>query len=110
MPKDCAVCYGPCDPAIHAATERLHKWWRDSLNQKLAVPEAPKIDKHSPRKFDAPAPNKLGKITAETVGRLRESGMTQKAIAKACGCGINTVRLRIEQWAGEQDRARTGAA
>jgi hypothetical protein len=37
--KDCAVCFLPCDPAIHAATVRVHDWLRSELKRKLeAVP------------------------------------------------------------------------
>lgn len=32
---DCRVCYGPCQQDIHAATVRIHKWFREFVTLSL---------------------------------------------------------------------------
>ena len=36
---ECPVCLGVHDELIHAATVRLHAWWRESLMSRIAPQE-----------------------------------------------------------------------
>jgi hypothetical protein len=50
---NCAVCAVAHDPEIHEATERIHRWLRVSVEEKLrpiATPQAPEKLKKLPRK------------------------------------------------------------
>jgi hypothetical protein len=38
--RECPVCLGAHDDLIHAATENLHAWWRNSLLSRIEQPEA----------------------------------------------------------------------
>ncbi len=33
--RECRVCLGVCDPAIHEATLRVHAWFRDFVTMSL---------------------------------------------------------------------------
>lgn len=106
---DCRVCLGPCHGPTHQATLRVHRWFRDNLNRKLAAIEAPKIDKLKPRKFETPT-NKREDVTVELVARMKAERMTMEQIAVSLKCSMNAVRDRLQRANGERDRMRRNGA
>jgi hypothetical protein len=38
--QECRLCLGPCEPEIHAATERVRAWLRERIAEYLAPVEA----------------------------------------------------------------------
>jgi hypothetical protein len=37
--SECSICLGEHDEQIHAATVRVHTWWREVLRTRLCYPE-----------------------------------------------------------------------
>jgi hypothetical protein len=54
--RDCAVCLGQHDDAIHLATVRLHSWWRESLLLRIDAPDCGQAPIPGARELTAAAP------------------------------------------------------
>lgn len=105
---DCPVCLTDHDESIHAATVRLHAWWKGKLALLFVEPEAPVQStreswpgagaKPRPEEARRPGGRVYGlsrpDVTLEAIRELKGQGMTRAQIAKSLGCSDHLITLR----------------
>lgn len=61
--KECRLCLGPHDPAIHQATVRIHQWLRAKL---MFAPPPEKVKRRTTLKpFEIPASKRFNRFTED---------------------------------------------